>query len=629
MNQIVDFETFRTEWLTDVVEGNPSTVELGKRFARKLITQWLDVHESSDDIVYCDGSGDGGIDIAYLNRGESVDEGTEEGDTWYLVQSKYGKAFAGTGTLLIEAEKIIETVDDKRNNLSSVAKDLLERLVNFKLKASERDKLIVVFATQEPLNEEEKRTINDVRAMGIHRLGAMFDVEAVSIATIHQRILNKCDIKIKLLLKAQDARGDKLIVGAVKLKELYAFMKAYRHQTGDLDQLYEKNVRRFLGARRKVNKAIKETLEKEPENFGLYNNGVTIVVKDFKKINKGFELVEPYVVNGCQTTKTIWDVLFKKFESGGTGSSSTEQKEWNEKLERGVIITKVVKVDADDEKLLNDITRYTNSQNAVKEKDFITLTSDFRTWAKKIEDQYDLFLEIQRGGWDSRKAFQRQNPTNHQFKEWANAFDLFKVYGAGWLREAGLAFGKNPPFLPDGEIFEKIMHKEEGTMPFGVDDLYAAYLLQNTATKKYKFGREGIHSRRFTRFLFYMIVIELLKSVMIDAQIKTTNVLVTQAFLKLFNPNNELACNGLFETAIQLIDEYMTPGKPESVENEPDVLNKSKDIKGYMRWEKLGKNTESSPKLIDLLALHQRLMKRGTPGQQSPFELILAVIDHK
>ncbi|MEG4213843.1 AIPR family protein [Microcoleus sp. Pol14C6] len=626
MNESVDFETFRTQWLTEVIEGNPSTVEIGKRFARKLITQWLDVDESSDDIVYCDGSGDGGIDIAYLNRGESVDEGTEEGDTWYLVQSKYGKAFAGTGTLLIEAEKIIETVDEQRNNLSSLAQDLLERLINFKLKASERDKLIVIFATQEPLNEEEKRAINDVRAMGISRLGGIFDVESVSIATIHQRILNKRATRIKLSVKAQDARGDKLLVGAVKLRELYDFMKAYRDQTGDLDQLYEKNVRRFLGARRKVNKAIKETLEQEPENFGLYNNGVTIVVKDFKKLRKGFELVEPYVVNGCQTTKTIWDVLFKKLESGGTGVPSKELTEWHQKLEQGVIIMKVVKVDAENEKLLNDITRYTNSQNAVNEKDFITLTSDFRTWAKKIAEEYNLFLEIQRGGWDSRKALQRQNPTYPQFKEWANAFDLFKVYGAGWLKEAGLAFGTNPPFLPDGEIFKKIMQKEDGTVPFGVDDLYAAYLLQKTATEKYKFGREGIHSRRFTRFLFYMVVIELLKSVMIDAQIKITNVLVTQAFLKLFDPHNNLACNGLFETAIQLIDEYMTPGKQESVDNEPDVLNNSKDVKGYMRWEKLGKNKESSPILIDLLALHQRVMKRSIGGQESHFDLILAAI---
>ena len=80
-----------------------------------MITQCLDVDESSDDIVYCDGSGDGRIDIAYLNRGESVYEGTAEGDTWYLVQSKYRKAVAGTETLLIEAQKIIETVEERQN----------------------------------------------------------------------------------------------------------------------------------------------------------------------------------------------------------------------------------------------------------------------------------------------------------------------------------------------------------------------------------------------------------------------------------------------------------------------------------------------------------------------------------
>jgi hypothetical protein len=110
MTQSVDFEAFRQEWLEDIVEGNPSTVELGSRFSRKLITQWLGVDESSDDIVYCDGSGDGGIDIAYLNRGESSDEGSEEGDTWYLVQSKYGTDFGGSGTLLEESQKVIDTL---------------------------------------------------------------------------------------------------------------------------------------------------------------------------------------------------------------------------------------------------------------------------------------------------------------------------------------------------------------------------------------------------------------------------------------------------------------------------------------------------------------------------------------
>lgn len=625
MNKTVDFEAFRTEWLEDVIADNPSTVELGNRFARKLITQWLDVDESSDDIVYCDGSGDGGIDIAYLNRGESEDEGTEEADTWYLIQSKYGKAFAGSGTLLVEAQKIIDTLDEKRNNLSSVTQDLLERLLTFRAQVSERDKLIVVFATEEPLNEDEKRVLNDIRVIGTSRLGEIFDVEAVSIATIHQRILERHVTRIKIPVKAQDARGDKLLVGSVKLIELYNFMKAYRDATGDLDQLYEKNVRRFLGKQRKVNKAIKETLESEPENFGLYNNGVTIVVENFEKASRGFELFEPYVVNGCQTTKTLWNVLKSKLESGGTGSNLA-LKEWREKLDKGVVIVKIVKVGFEGQELLTRITRYTNSQNAVSEKDFIALTSDFRTWRKQIADKYDLFLEIQRGGWDSQKALQKQTFTNHQFKQWANAFDLFKVYGAGWLGEAGLAFGTNQPFLPNGSIFKKIMNNQEDTASFGVDDLYAAYLLQKSANEKYQFGREGIQSRRVTRFLFYMVVIELLKAMMIDAQIETTSAQITKAFLKLFNPNNESACNAIFETAIQLIDEYMTPGKPESVYNEPECLNKSKDVKGYMRWEQLGKSKDSSPKLLDLLALHQRLMKRSIGSQHSPFDLVLQAI---
>jgi len=98
------------------------------------------------------------------------------------------------------------------------------------------------------------------------------------------------------------------------------------------------------------------------------------------------------------------------------------------------------------------LTRYTNSKNAVREKDFLALTSDFKTWARQMAERYGVYLEIQRGGWDSRRALQKQHPDLRQFSQMANAFDLLKVYGAGWLGEAGVAFGKNPPFLPNGAI---------------------------------------------------------------------------------------------------------------------------------------------------------------------------------
>ncbi|MDQ2745520.1 MAG: hypothetical protein M3Z66_24950 [Chloroflexota bacterium] len=103
----VTLEDFKEEWLRDVRKGSPSTIELGRRFAWKLVTQWLDTDDASDDLVYCDGTADGGIDIAYLDRGEShvgAPDDAPVGDTWYLVQSKYGTSFRCTGTILEEGQ---------------------------------------------------------------------------------------------------------------------------------------------------------------------------------------------------------------------------------------------------------------------------------------------------------------------------------------------------------------------------------------------------------------------------------------------------------------------------------------------------------------------------------------------
>lgn len=146
-------------------------------------------------------------------------------------------------------------------------------------------------------------------------------------------------------------------------------------------------------------------------------------------------------MNGCQTTRTIWEVFHRRLEAGGTGNSEA-LTEWQTQAGKGVVVTKVVKVGVEGEQLLEQITRHTNTQNAIREKDFLALTSDFRSWARAMEDGHDIYLEIQRGGWDSRRTLQKQKPGIKQFKEAANAFDLLKVYGAGWLGEAGLAFGK-------------------------------------------------------------------------------------------------------------------------------------------------------------------------------------------
>ncbi len=227
----IPFEAFREQWLADVQQDNPSTVELGRRFAHKLIRQWRDVDDSSSDLVYCDGARDGGIDIAYLDRGD--DEGGTEsgavGHTWYLVQSKYGSAFQGANTLLHEAQKVIDTLDGRRPNLSSLAEGLLERLVTFRNGASERDRIVLLFATEYPLDEGQRRVLGDLRAMGRNRLGPLFEVESLSIQTIYERNLDDAEtiaLHARTVPLGADLvpSGGNLLVGSTSLINLYGFL---------------------------------------------------------------------------------------------------------------------------------------------------------------------------------------------------------------------------------------------------------------------------------------------------------------------------------------------------------------------------------------------------------------------
>ena len=286
--------------------------------------------------------------------------------------------------------------------------------------------------------------------MGKNRLGAMFETDAVSLETIYRRTLDEVSHgkRTQVTITAHLVpSGEEMLVGSVGLLQLFDFLKAYKARTGDLDMLYEKNVRKFLGNRRKVNRGIETTLLTKPERFGLYNNGITIVVQQFERQpnNIEYELTEPFVVNGCQTTRTIWDVLYRKLEAGGTGENP-DLEAWKRSVGKGIVVIKIVKVGIRGDELLKETTKFTNSQNAVSDKDFLALESDFQKWSKSMASQYNVFLEIQRGGWDSQKAYQKQNPDTKQFSESVNAFDLLKVYGAAWLGEAGIAFGKNPPF---------------------------------------------------------------------------------------------------------------------------------------------------------------------------------------
>ena len=382
------YEEYRDTWLEDVEYGNPSTVELGRRFAEKLITQWLEYDGiDTDDIIFCDGPGDGGIDAAILNRADenqNNENDVSSGDTWYLVQSKYGTSYVSEKTTYVEGIKVIKTLTGKNERLSNMSQELIEKINNFRSRAGENDRIVLVFSTVDPIGEKDRNEIDLIRRHGRNQLGSLFDVECICIKTIYERVLEETALAHQQGVHVEldgnlVAAGDELLIGSISLIQFYDFLKKYRKKTGDLDRIFEKNVRKFLGGRVKVNKGMKKTLEDNPELFGLYNNGITIVVSDFStKDKKSFELIEPYIVNGCQTSRSVWEVCDIKLGGGGRGSSSDIER-WKKQAECGCVVTKIAKVGSDGENLLNSITRYTNSQNTIRDKDFVSLDNSFRT----------------------------------------------------------------------------------------------------------------------------------------------------------------------------------------------------------------------------------------------------------
>lgn len=613
------YEQFREEWLDEITNAELSPFEKGVRFASKLVTHWLDVTTDDEDFVICDGTGDGGIDIAYLQRADEDSQGADsdalEGDTWYLVQSKYGTAFAGSDTILQEGNKVVRTLLGQTNHLSVISQQLVEKLQIFQEQASDADRIVLVFATTDPIAQEDREALDRIKIIGREQVMPGFDVEELSLMTIWEALDDVESSKLTVPVEGQFVeQSSGLLVGTVSLVNLFEFLKSYQSLTGNLDQIYEKNVRQFLGNRRKINKGIANTLTTNPEKFGLYNNGITIVVSNYSKApnNGTVTMNDPFIVNGCQTTRTIWQVLDSKLNAGGTGSS-TSADVWKERVRRGGVVAKIVR---SDEAEIADITRYTNSQNSVREQDFIALHSGFQRWRDEMASNYNIFLEIQRGGIASQKAWEKQHPETQSFDDYVNAFELVKVYGAGWLGVPGVAFGKNPPFLPNGSVYERMVNRQSGEPAFGARDLYAAHKIK-CAADQIGFGRNADRpSRRQSRFLFYHIVMNMLGEIILLTpelhQPSVPSSALTDAVIKLNTSDAESQFSTICDAAVGLLDSYLTAGSEISAHKEDSFTEvHNADLNGFLKAENLGKPNHS-PLLVQQLALHNTAF--GMPG---------------
>jgi len=145
-------------------------------------------------------------------------------------------------------------------------------------------------------------------------------------------------------------------------------------------QVFEENIRAFLGIENPVNKSISETLRsgKGATRFPVLNNGITIVSPNVIAQGTTLHLENYQIINGCQTSCVLFE---------------------NRELLDDSIMVNLKVIETSNEDVFSELVRATNSQTKVDETQFLSL----QPIVKKIEQYFNTFE-----GNDGRLHFERR-----------------------------------------------------------------------------------------------------------------------------------------------------------------------------------------------------------------------------
>lgn len=248
------------------------------------------------------------------------------------------------------------------------------------------------------------------------------------------------------MLKKGDAKA---WVFTVKAEEIRRLAMKY-----DIDVLFRKNVRNFLG-RSETNKGISDTLKDENDNpnFWFYNNGVTILCREARNDsdNNSIRLVDPQVINGCQTVVSI--------------------KNFSGRCDADLLVRVIATTDNE---LIGRVVLYQNSSNPVRKRDLksndpiqVRLHREFlkRRW----------FYEMKKG-----ETFQEVTTRTPQLKNLCKASidnrQLAKVIASVKLNPA-LAVGQGEDYY-FGEKYEDIFTNDL-SVTFALGVMEIEWLIQD------------------------------------------------------------------------------------------------------------------------------------------------------
>jgi len=485
--------------IEDEVTRGTSSVEKGNLFLKWVVTRLFDVSEDEITNQITDGKDDMGID-AWIK----VEDENGEGGTIQLFQVKYGKSH--------QEQEILKFKEDVKQFLKMDLRDIPRRDMQDLQIMIKRENL-----------EEDLYYVTDQKVdfKNTSKL-TVFGFDEI-ISKLWEDITGLPKNKTEKLKLEQFMEYENSLIGVISLKELASFVDKSR------SYIFESNIRKFLHHKTKVNRALKITLDQDPKSVFYYNNGVTIVSKNFKINGNEIELHEPQIVNGAQTSSTIADALRVNPYTKGSIQLT--------------IITESSQATRE------DITRFRNSQNAVKGKDLISLKV-FHTRIRGALKQFGYYYEQQAGGWLNMNKSEKLEYTGNEIynnylpKDFDNrimAKDAIQAMVAGIFQEPAKPYSSIARYMPDGKNYDEVFTNKLK------DDyrlLLYPYLVKCYGEKEFGYGdvNKEPEQRRYARLLFVTAYFNILMTYILKKdpdEIKKEPILL-EPYFKDFETNKKL-----------------------------------------------------------------------------------------
>ena len=366
--------------------------------------------------------------VDYNDLGVDAYEFFEESKDLFIIQNKFYNDSTILKEQYVKNDFLLRPINALKNNTYTRSKEL-QNIYNKYKNHKDFTVHLELYVTN---NVKSESIINYIKTFNINNSQCLAniyyldDIKEKYYGEIVQKVGN-LNVTINTIVKGtilninnNNYKLKNIIDARYVFTPVTTIYRIYREAIEKQYPIFDKNIREYLG-NTGVNKNIVKTLmDKEDRvNFFYYNNGITLICKEMSSIktvssrfnrNAEFTVLNPQIVNGCQTVNSIYEVL-----------KNIDPNDLEEEFKDTFVMLKVLQIDDSSEKenkLYKDIVRFNNSQNSIDEKTLVSNNNLFIQLQKQFEKRGFLLLIKQ----SDKNSFKNKYKSTTNLKQKADKY---------------------------------------------------------------------------------------------------------------------------------------------------------------------------------------------------------------